>query len=419
MFANMIKYESTQLPNGLTVVVHPDPDSSVVVVNVAYNVGSRDETSDKTGFAHLFEHLMFSGSINIPNYDEPLQKAGGENNAFTTPDYTNYYLTLPSENIETGLWLESDRMLGLAFNEKGLDVQRKVVIEEFKQRYLNQPYGDVWHKLRALAYKEHNYQWPTIGKNIEQIEDAQMKDVRAFFETYYIPNNAVLVLAGDVTVEKGYELAQKWFGEIPKGKNIVRNKFDEPEQQEKRFLKVESNVPVNAFYKVYHMPGRSSLDYYTADLLSDILGRGKSSILHKELVELNPLFTELNAYVLGSVDPGLLVISGKLSSNAQFKNAEIEIDKLVNQLLQSGINELVLEKAKNQALATHAFGDIDLLDRAMNLAYGFILNDLDRTNKELELIKKITVAEINSMAKLILKESNASVMYYNAKSNEL
>ncbi len=413
----MIKYEHTVLKNGLQVVVHPDPASSVVVVNVAYKVGSRDETPDKTGFAHLFEHLMFSGSVNIPSYDEPLQKAGGENNAFTTPDYTNYYLTVPAENIETGLWLESDRMLGLAFNEKGLEVQRKVVIEEFKQRYLNQPYGDVWHKLRALAYKKHSYQWPTIGKNIKQIEEAKMEDVRAFFNTYYIPNNAILVLAGNITVEKGFELANKWFGEIPKGNKIIRNSKIEPKQLKKRYLEVESNVPVNAFYKVYHMPGRTHLEYYTADLLSDVLGRGKSSLLYKELVEDNPIFTDLAAYVLGSADPGLLVISGKLMEGSKFEEAEKEIDQIIAKFLSSGVEELDLEKAKNQAIASHAFGDIDLLDRAMNLAYGFILDDLDRTNKELSIMEQISVDDINKMANSILKESNASTMCYKAKPN--
>ncbi len=411
----MIEYEHTILDNGLNVVVHPDPTSSVVVVNVAYKVGSRDETPDKTGFAHLFEHLMFSGSIHIPSYDEPLQKAGGENNAFTTPDYTNYYLTIPAENIETGLWLESDRMLGLAFNEKGLEVQRKVVIEEFKQRYLNQPYGDVWHKLRALVYKKHSYQWPTIGKNIAQIEEAKMEDVRAFFNKYYIPNNAVLVLAGNITTNKGFELAKKWFGDIPKGKNVQRNIAEEPAQVAKRHLEVQSNVPVDAFYKVYNMPGRENTDYYTADLLSDILGRGKSSLLYQELVENNLIFTDIAGYVLGSLDPGLLVVSGKLAEGIIFKNAEAAVDKIINELVDTGVDELALEKAKNQALASHAFGDIDVLNRAMNLAYGFILDDLDRTNKELGIIKNISLEDINTMAQSILVETNASTMYYKAK----
>ena len=413
----MIEYEHKVLSNGLEVVIHPDPTSSVVVVNVAYNVGSRDETPDKTGFAHLFEHLMFSGSINIPSYDEPLQKAGGENNAFTTPDYTNYYLTIPAENIETGLWLESDRMLDLAFSKKGLEVQRKVVIEEFKQRYLNQPYGDVWHKLRTLAYKKHSYQWPTIGKNIKQIEKAEMADVKSFYNTYYVPNNAILVLAGNISFDKGFELAQKWFGDIPRGKDIERTISIEPKQTSKRFLSVDSNVPVNAFYKVFHMPGRSSIDYYVADLLSDILGRGKSSLLYKELVENQSLFSELGAYVLGSVDPGLLIISGKLSNDIKFEEAELEIDDLIAKFLISGVKSKDLEKAKNQALSSHAFGDIDILDRAMNLAYGFILNDLDRTNKELEIMKNVRAGDINDMAKIVLSESNASTMYYKANSN--
>lgn len=413
----MISYKQKTLSNGLEVVVHTDEGSSVVVVNVAYKVGSRDETPDKTGFAHLFEHLMFSGSVNIPSYDEPLQKAGGENNAFTTPDYTNYYLTVPAENIETGLWLESDRMLGLAFSEKGLEVQRKVVVEEFKQRYLNQPYGDVWHKLRELAYKKHSYQWPTIGKITKHIEDAEMKDVRAFFEKYYVPNNAVLVLAGNITPEKGFELAEKWFGEIPKGDQIERHIPVEPKQDEKRFLSIEAKVPVNAFYKVFHMPSRISNEYYIADLLSDMLGRGKSSLLYKELVEDESLFSEISAYVTGSVDPGLLVISGRLQKDVSFEDAESKIDAIINRLVENGVDSSMLEKARNQALSSHAFGEIDILDRAQNLAYGFILDDIDRTNKEPNIIKEITETDINDMAKSILNESNASTMYYKAIEN--
>lgn len=413
----MIKYSQKTLANGLTVVVHPDEGSSVVVVNVAYKVGSRDESPDKTGFAHLFEHLMFSGSVNIPSYDEPLQKAGGENNAYTTPDYTNYYLKVPPENVETGLWLESDRMLGLAFNEKGLEVQRKVVIEEFKQRYLNQPYGDVWHKLRELAYTKHSYQWPTIGKCTQHIEDAQMTDVRAFFDTYYVPNNAILVLAGKITPEKGFELAEKWFSDIPEGKSIDRNIPVEPAQNEKRLLSVESNVPVNAFYKVFHMPDRVSSDYYTADLLSDIMGRGKSSMLYTELVENQPVFSELSAYVTGSVDPGLLVISGRLQKGVAFEDAESSIDEIISNVLQNGVDDEQLEKARNQALASHAFGEIDILDRAQNLAYGFIVGDIDRANQEPDLLKQVTIQDINQMAKSILKESNASTMYYKAIEN--
>jgi zinc protease len=296
-------------------------------------------------------------------------------------------------------------------------VQRKVVIEEFKQRYLNQPYGNVWHKLRELAYTKHSYQWPTIGKTIKHIEDAQMEDVKAFFETYYVPNNAILVLAGNISVEKGFELAEKWFGNIPKGSPIKRKAPPEPTQMEKRFLEVHENVPVNAFYKVFHMPGKNSFEYYTADLLSDILGRGKSSLLYKELVETQPVFSELSSYVTGSVDPGLLVISGRLHKGISFEDAEAKVNEIVGKLITKGVESEDLEKAKNQALSTHAFGEVDLLERTQNLAYGFIVGDIDRTNKEPELLRKVTESDINQMAQAVLRETNASTLYYRALKN--
>ncbi len=405
-----------QLANGLTVVVHPQAESTLAVVNVAYKVGSRDEEADKTGFAHLFEHLMFSGSVHIPSYDEPLQRAGGQNNAFTTPDYTNYYLTLPAENIETGLWLESDRMLGLAFNEKGLEVQRKVVIEEFAQRYLNQPYGDVWHKMRELAYQKHPYRWPTIGKTPEHIAQANMADVRAFFETYYTPGNAVLVIAGKITVEKGFELAEKWFGDIPAGKPVQRKIPAEPPQTSKRFLEVKAEVPVDAFYKAFPMPGRSSEGYYIADLLGDVLGRGKSSLLHRALVEQHAVFTEISAYVTGALDPGLLVISGRLHSSVSLTEAEQAVDALVYKFVDEGVATDDLERARNQALTSHAFSEVELLDKAMHLAYGFIVGDINRTNMEPHFYKNITEIDINKMAKNLLKEDKANTLFY-AKTN--
>ena len=260
-FPYMIHFEEFTLANGLRCIIHEDHSTPMAVLNVLYNVGSRDEAPDQTGFAHLFEHLMFSGSVNIPSYDEPLQLVGGENNAFTSPDITNYYLTLPAANLETGFWLESDRMLNLAFSENGLDVQRKVVVEEFKQNYLNQPYGDVWLKLRPLAYQHHPYQWATIGKEVAHIEDATMQQVRDFFAKHYAPTNAVLVVAGDVTVVEARRLAEKWFGPIPGGTRYERQLTREPRQTEARFLEVQAEVPLSALYKVYQhaRPGRGRL----------------------------------------------------------------------------------------------------------------------------------------------------------------
>ncbi len=411
----MIDFHTQTLANGLQVLVHHDPNTNIAVLNVAYRVGSRDEEEDHTGFAHLFEHLMFGGSVNIPAYDEPLQKAGGENNAYTTPDLTNYYLTLPANNIETGFWLESDRMLGLSFDPRVLEVQRKVVIEEFNQRYLNQPYGNVWHILRELAYKVHPYRWPTIGKNIAHIENATMEQVKAFFKKYYVPNNAVLVIAGNCQPDKAFALAEKWFGPIPCGGQISRHIPREPVQQQKRLLEVHEQVPAHAYYKAFHIPGRTAAGYHTADLLSDILGRGKSSRLYRQLVETDKLFSEISAYVTGSVDPGLMVISGKLTEGTGFDRAEAGVNDILLGLLANGVTRQELEKVKNQALSSLAFSEVQVLNRAMNLAYFALLGDANLVNLEEEKLQAVTAADIAAMAATVLSENNSNTLFYHAK----
>ncbi len=413
----MIKFESETLANGLQVIVHEDKNANIVVLNVAYKVGSRDEQEDHTGFAHLFEHLMFGGSINIPSYDEPLQKAGGENNAYTTPDLTNYYLTVPANNIETGFWLESDRMLGLAFDPKSLEVQRKVVIEEFNQRYLNQPYGNVWHKMREMTYKQHPYKWPTIGKDISHIETATIELVKAFFRQYYVPNNAVLVIAGKINARKGFKLAEKWFGPIPMGDEIERLITCEPVQKSRRYIEVFEDVPAKAFYKAYHMPSRSSDQYHATDLLSDLLGRGKSSRLHEQLVETDKAFSDIQAYVTGSFDPGLLVISGKLRDSIGFTEAEKGVNLQIDKILNSKITSKELKKVKNQAISSLAFGEVQVLNRAMNLAYNALLGDANMVNSEQDKIEYVTAEDILSQAQQILTEANSSTMYYHANEN--
>ncbi|HLT74916.1 MAG TPA: pitrilysin family protein, partial [Ohtaekwangia sp.] len=345
----MIRFEEFSLANGLRVIVHEDHTVQIAVMNILYDVGSRDEDPDKTGFAHLFEHLMFGGSVNIPNYDEPLQLVGGENNAFTNTDITNYYLTLPASNLETGFWLESDRMLSLSFDPKVLEVQQKVVIEEFKQRYLNQPYGDVWLKLRPLAYKTHPYQWATIGKEISHIENATMDDVKQFFFRHYVPNNAILVVAGNVTVEHVRALCEKWFAPIPPGEQRRRVLPAEGRQTEKRILEVEARVPANGFYKAWHMPGRFHADYYASDLLSDILSRGQSSRLYQKLVKEKEIFTTISSFVMGSVDPGLLVVSGRVKPGIAIEDADRMVTDVLDDVLQNGVSEEELRKVKNQA----------------------------------------------------------------------
>lgn len=413
--AFMIQFEEFTLDNGLKVIVHEDHTVQIAVLNILYDVGSRDERPDKTGFAHLFEHLMFGGSVNIPNYDEPLQKVGGENNAFTNTDITNYYLTVPAANIETGFWLESDRMLSLSFDPQVLEVQRKVVIEEFKQRYLNQPYGDVWLRLRPLSYAVHPYQWATIGKEISHIENATMDDVRNFFFSHYVPNNAILVVAGNVTTSQVKKLAEKWFGPIPAQKIAKRSLPAEPLQKTKRFLEVDANVPASAFYKAYHMPGRFHHDYYASDLLSDILSRGQSSRLYQKLVKEKEIFTSISSFVMGTIDPGLLVVNGRVKNGVKLSDAEAEVNTVINEVVANGTTEEELEKVKNQAYSTIEFGEVEVMNRAMNLAFAKLSGDAGMVNREGSDIQAVTLADIKRVAQQTLREENSNVMYYHAK----
>lgn len=408
----MINFSSFTLDNGLRVIVHEDPSVQIAVMNVLYDVGSRDEHPDKTGFAHLFEHLMFGGSKHIPSYDEPLQRVGGENNAFTSTDITNYYLTVPAANLETGFWLESDRMLSLSFDPEVLEVQRKVVIEEFKQRYLDQPYGDVWLKLRPLAYKTHPYQWATIGKEVAHIEQATLEDVKNFFFRHYVPSNAVLVVAGHVKVNQVRQLAEKWFGPIPAGNRPKRNLPAEPRQEQKRQLTVEANVPAHALYKTWHVPGRFHSDYYATDLLGDILGRGHSSRLYHRLVMEKEIFSTLSAYNMGTVDPGMLVISGRVNEGISAQDAEYEVDQILHDLLREGPRAEELQKVKNLAISSIAFGDVEVINRAMNLAFAGLSGNADLVNREEELINRVTREDVMRVADEILQERNASTLYY-------
>ncbi|MFN7493485.1 MAG: M16 family metallopeptidase [Cyclobacteriaceae bacterium] len=408
----MIRFEEFTLANGLRVIVHEDDTVQLAVLNILYDVGSRDEEPNKTGFAHLFEHLMFGGSANIPSYDEPLQLVGGENNAFTSTDITNYYLTVPAANIETGFWLESDRMLSLSFDPQVLEVQRKVVIEEFKQRYLNQPYGDVWLKLRPLAYEKHPYHWATIGKEISHIENATMDDVKHFFFRHYVPSNATLVVAGNVKVDQVKRLAEKWFGSIPSGNKPARKLPLEPAQLKKRVQTVEAKVPANALYKTWHMGGRFDTDYYASDFLSDVLSRGHSSRLYQTLVQEKEIFNSISSFVMGSIDPGLLVVSGRVKDGIDLKDAEAEVDEVLQQVVKDGITSQELEKVKNQAEASLKFGEVEVLNRAMNLAFASLSGDADLVNQEAARMEKISLDDVQRVAKSILKEENSSVMYY-------
>lgn len=408
----MIQFERFVLDNGLRVLVHEDPSTPMAVVNVLYDVGARDEHPDKTGFAHLFEHLMFGGSINIPDYDEPLQRAGGENNAYTTNDLTNYYCQVPAQNLETAFWLESDRMLSLAFSEKSLDVQRKVVCEEFKEHYINKPYGDIWHKMRELAYKVHPYRWMTIGKELSHVEKAHIDDVKAFFFKHYRPVNAILVVAGNVQLEQVKQLAAKWFGPIPMGDKYLRNLPQEPVQTAARRQVVEADVPVDAFLATWHMDARLDKGYYIADLITEVLGGGASSRLYQQLVKEQRLFASIDCYHFGTVEKGLVAVDGKLAEGVAIEQAEAAVQAVLQQVQEEVINDHELAKVKNKTESVIAFEDMNVMSRANSLAFYELLGDAQLMNDELQRYQEITAADIRAYSQQLFAPTNSNVLHY-------
>lgn len=411
----MIKFDKFILPNGLRVIVHRDETTPMAAVNILYNIGSKDENPERTGFAHLFEHLMFGGSVNISNYDEPLQMVGGDNNAWTNNDITNYYLTVPKDNLETAFWLESDRMLSLAFSEKSLEVQKNVVIEEFKQRYFNQPYGDVWLYLRPLAYQKHPYQWPTIGKSIEHIENASLEEVKNFFFHHYAPNNAILVVSGNVETEQVKAMAEKWFGPIDKREIPQRNLPVEPEQKEFRSLHLEKKVPFDAIYMAFHMGKRTDDEFYAVDLVSDILSNGQSSRIFQSLVKELNLFSTIDAYLTGEFEPGLFLISGKLVEGVDMEKAEEAIWKELNKMTSEKVSEYELQKVKNKVESTLVFSEISYLNKAMNLATHELLGNADDINSEVDKYQHVGVDDILACSAKIFRKENCSTLYYHSK----
>jgi zinc protease len=411
----MIYFNKHVLSNGLKVLVHEDNSTPMAVVNIMYNVGAKDENPDKTGFAHLFEHLMFGGSINIPDYDVPLQLAGGDNNAYTTNDLTNYYCVLPAQNIETAFWLESDRMLSLAFNKKSLNVQRKVVCEEFKEHYINKPYGDIWHKMRNLAYEVHPYKWMTIGKELSHIETATIDDVKAFFFKYYRPNNAILVVAGNVQTNQIFQLAEKWFGDIPSSEKINKNIPVEPKQTQNKFLELHANVPLDAIIKTWHIDARLTKGYYTADLITEIFGGGASSRLFNKLVKEKKLFSNINCYHFGTIDPGLLTIEGKLVKGIRMQDAETAIQEELDKIKSILIEDKELQKVKNRTESLITFEDVSIASRANSLAMYELLGDAELMNSELSKYQEITVQDIQQYAQTIFDDKNSSTIHYYSK----
>jgi zinc protease len=408
----MIEFDRFTLSNGLRVIVHHDASTPIVAMNILYNVGSRDEHPERTGFAHLFEHLMFGGSVNIPRYDEPLEKVGGENNAFTNNDFTNYYLTLPLHNLETAFWLESDRMLNLAFSNKSFDVQRNVVVEEFRQNYLNQPYGDAWLLLRPLAYKVHPYRWATIGIDPSHIEEAGMDEVRDFYARFYNPCNAIMVVAGNVKTDEIRALSEKWFGVIQKGEVYERNLPVEPVQTEARSLTVQRDVPYDAIYKAWHMCSREDAEFFATDLISDILSAGQSGRLNQQLVKKLCLFSDISAFISGDTDAGLFVITGKLMQGVSMVEAEKALQTEIDAICNKAVDENELQKVKNRVEAMMEFSEMRVLDKAMNLAYYELLGDAAQVNELVNRYAAVKAGEINAVAKNMFRTENCSTLYY-------
>ncbi|HLP20415.1 MAG TPA: pitrilysin family protein [Chitinophagales bacterium] len=409
----MIKFEEFVLKNGLKVIVHEDPTTTMAAVNILYKVGSRDEDVKQTGFAHLFEHFMFEGSVNIPEFDTPLQNAGGENNAFTSNDITNYYDILPANNLETAFWLESDRMLSLAFEEESLTTQKNVVMEEFKEHYINQPYGDVWHKMCDLAYKVHPYKWPVIGLNLQHIEQVKMQSAKDFYFKYYRPNNAVMVVAGNVKTGAVQKLAEKWFGEIPAGEKIIRNLPQEPLQNEERILEIKADVPVHALYKAYKMGARLDANFYASDLLRDILSTGDSSRLYQQLVKERKLFSSISAYSTETVDAGLLMVEGRLAKDVSMDAADKAVTEVLEEIVNNKVSEEELTKVKNKIEAYVTFGEVNILNRAMNLAYFEMLGNAGAINSEVDRYMAITSDSLQQAAASIFqKEKSSTIKYY-------
>lgn len=414
----MLQINRHILSNGLRLVHSQDASTQMVALNVLYNVGARDENPEHTGFAHLFEHLMFGGSVNIPDYDAPLQLAGGENNAWTNNDITNYYLTVPRQNVETGFWLESDRMLSLDFSERSLEVQRGVVMEEFKQRCLNQPYGDVGHLLRPLAYRVHPYQWPTIGKELSHIANATLEEVKDFFFRFYAPNNAVLAVTGNILFEEAVSLTEKWFGPIPRREVPLRQLPKEPVQTGERRQVVERNVPLDSLFMAYHMCDRLDADYYAFDILSDILSNGRSSRLNQHLVQEKQLFSSIDAYISGTIDAGLFHISGKPAAGVSLEEAETAVREELNELQTALVQEHELEKVKNKFESTQIFGNINYLNVATNLAWFELNGQAEDMEKEVERYRAVTADRLKAVAQTAFREENGVVLYYKSSKGE-
>ena len=381
----MISYITHTLNNGLSVLLHEDADTPLVTINLLYKVGARNESPSRTGFAHLFEHLMFGGTKAVPDFDRVVNQLGGEANAFTNNDFTNYYLTVPATHLEEALQLEADRMRGPLFTQHALEVQRKVVTEEYNQRYINQPYGDMWLILRPLCYDVHPYRWCTIGADIRHVQEAPLEEVEAFFHRYYNPNNALMAIAGNIHAEKTLKLVERLFGSIANHSEIPVNLDDtlqEPEPIEARRQTIYRNVPTAAITKAYLMSDRLNADFYCYDLISDVLSNGQSSRFYNDLVKRQGLFSEVNAYITGDVDKGLFVCNARLCEGINVEVAEAAIDDALQQMVEEAVPQHELQKVVNKYESTFAFSQYKAADRAQSLCYYHMLGHIEWVNSE-------------------------------------
>ncbi|MEG2612877.1 MAG: pitrilysin family protein [Alistipes sp.] len=412
----MITYTQHTLANGLTVVVNRDRTSKLAAVNLLYRVGARNEDPARTGFAHLFEHLMFRGTRRVPNFDLPVQMACGENNAFTNNDYTNFYITLPTTNIETALWLESDRMMGLNITARKLALEKRVVIEEFRQHYLNQPYGDQLMLLRALAYERHPYRWTTIGMTPDHIEQATQVEVRDFYRRYYHPANAILSISSDLDEVQMIALADKWFGGIASAAPETLPPIpQELAQHAARRMEVVRDVPATTLSIAFHMGGRTSRGFFIGDFASDLLSGGDSSRLYQRLVRERPLFASINAYITGSVDAGLFIFTGQLLPTTTVEVAEAALWEAIALMQSEPASEYEVEKVKNKFEANTLFGELNVMNKAMNLGYYAMLDDLPLINREVATYRSITATEVMDFSRTTFTADNSSTLIYKAK----
>ena len=410
----MITYQKYQLSNGLTVIANRDRTSRMAAVNLLYKVGARNESPTRTGLAHLFEHLMFRGTHLVPDFDTPVQMACGENNAFTNNDYTDFYITLPVANIETALWLESDRMMGLNLSAEAIEIEKRVVVEEFRQRYLNQPYGDQNMLLRDMVYTTHPYRWATIGLSPEHIEQATTEEIRDFYNRFYHPSNAILSVSADIDPKQVFQLAEKWFGCIKDTPYVVPTIEQEPQQLQARRLEVERDVPATTITIAFHMGNRLSRDFFLGDMTSDLLAGGDSARLYERLIKRKRLFASANAYISGDVDCGMFVFTGQLLPTTSEATAEEAIWEEIADLQAGNISEYEIEKVKNKFEANTLFGELNVMNKAMNLGYYEMIGDLPLINREVEIYRSLTAGDVADFSTRTFRKENSSTLIYRA-----